>query len=99
MTRIQEANLELFKRYKKILNDYKKYADDDIIIRTKKMIDVALTVEMLEDKQSRWLGFTQGVLAVYDLIDIDTERDISRKLFHKAYKDMGLEKPKTISIS
>jgi len=98
MTKIQEANIQLFKRYQKILNDYKKYADDDIIIRTKKMIDVAIKVDMLEDKQSRWLGFTQGVLAVYDLIDIEEERDISRKLFHKAYKKMGIEKPKTISV-
>ena len=98
MTKIQKANIKMFKRYKKVLDDYKKNADDDILIRTKKMIDVAIKVDMLEDKQSRWLGFTQGVLACYDLIDIEEERNVSRKIFHKAYNEMGLGKPKTISV-
>jgi len=95
---IKDANIILFKRYQIVLNDYKKYADDELIIRSKKMIDVVLTTDMLEDKQSRWLGFIQGVMTVYDLLDVDTERNFSRPLFHQAYEDMGIEKPKSISV-
>ena len=95
---IKKANLEMFKRYKLILDNCKKYADDDIIIRSKKMIDVALSEDMYEDKQSRWLGFIQGVMVMYNIIDVEEERDFSRPLFHKAYKELGLEKPKSISV-
>jgi len=98
MTEIQKANVELFKRYQKIAADYKKYPDDEIFVRVKNMIDVALKEDMLEDKQSRWLGFVQGVLVMYDLICIEDERDFSRPLFHNAYEKMGIEKPKTISL-
>lgn len=95
---IKDANIILFKRYQIALNEYKKYADDDIIIRCKKMTNIALSEDMYEDKQSRWLGFIQGVLTVYDLLDVEKERDFSRPLFHKAYEGMGLKKPKSISV-
>lgn len=35
-----------------------------------------------EDKANRWLGFVQGVLTVAALIQVDTERDYTRPLFH-----------------
>ncbi len=95
---LKDVNLILFKRYKVTLSEYKKYADDEIIIRAKNMIDIALSEDMYEDKQSRWLGFIQGVMTVYDLLDVEDERDFSRPLFHKAYEEMGLEKPKSISV-
>lgn len=34
------------------------------------------------DKINRWLGFTQGVLAMMGLIDVDEEREFSRPLLH-----------------
>lgn len=34
------------------------------------------------DKMSRWLGFTQGVLAAVGAIDVDEERDFTRPLLH-----------------
>lgn len=37
------------------------------------------------DKLCRWLGFVQGVLAVQGIIDVDTERDYTRPLFHRMY--------------
>ena len=37
------------------------------------------------DKMCRWLGFVQGVLAVQGIIDVDTEREYTRPLFHKLY--------------
>ena len=98
MSEIKKVNLILFKRYKKIADNYKKYADDDIFIRMKGMIDIALKEDMFEDKQSRWLGFIQGILVMYELICVEEERDFSRPLFHEAYEKMGLEKPKSISV-
>ena len=35
-----------------------------------------------EIKKHRWLGQIQGVLAVYGVIDIDDERDMTRSLFN-----------------
>lgn len=43
------------------------------------------------DKMHRWLGFTQGVLSVIGLIDVDEEREFTRPILH-SYHD---EKPKT----
>lgn len=43
------------------------------------------------DKMHRWLGFTQGVLSVMGLIDVDEERDFTRPYLH-SYHD---NKPKT----
>lgn len=34
------------------------------------------------DKLQRWLGFTQGVLAVMQLIDVDEEREYTRPFLH-----------------
>lgn len=45
------------------------------------------------DKTSRWLGFVQGCLAMRGLSSVDTERDVSRPLFHEAYKNEGIEIP------
>ena len=39
--------------------------------------------ELSEDKANRWLGFVQGVLTVGDLIQVDSERDFTRPLFHE----------------
>jgi len=41
------------------------------------------------DKMHRWLGFSQGVLAVIGVIDVDEERDFTRPYLH-SYHD---EKP------
>lgn len=54
-------------------------------------------VEMYDDKVSRWLGFVQGVMYSYGLLDINTERNRTRPLFHDAYKKMGLEIPESIT--
>ena len=54
---------------------------------------------MTEDKVSRWLGFIQGVLFSMNLLNIGHERDFSRELFHKAYEDSGIEKPKSLTAT
>lgn len=45
------------------------------------------------DKISRWLGFIQGCLAMRGLVDVDTERDVSRPLFHAAYREANQAPP------
>ncbi len=45
------------------------------------------------DKISRWLGFIQGCLAARQIIDVDEERDFTRPLFHRAYREEGIDVP------
>jgi hypothetical protein len=49
------------------------------------------------DKLSRWLGFVQGVMAMYGWISVDEEREVSRPLFHAAYRDGGQACPPTVA--
>jgi len=51
------------------------------------------------DKLSRWLGYIQGVLIERKLTTVQIERDFSRPLFHKAYKNENIEIPKSIDIN
>lgn len=51
----------------------------------------AQAATMPEDKASRWLGFVQGCLAMRGLIDVDTERDRTRPLFHGAARARGID--------
>lgn len=50
------------------------------------------------DELSYRLGFVQGALAAYGLLDVDAERDRTRPIFHAAYAAMGLAKPATIEV-
>lgn len=50
------------------------------------------------DKLNRWLGFIQGVLFTEGLIDIDTERDYTRPLFHQYYKSNNIDIPDSVNF-
>lgn len=39
------------------------------------------------DKMHRWLGFSQGVLSVIGVIDVDEERDFTRPYLHSYHDD------------
>lgn len=97
MTPIRLATCELVKRYIEILNNEPK---SEINTRLIKMCETILDneVSMYDDKVSRWLGFIQGVMFSQYLISIEDERNISRSLFYKAYEEMGISRPKVISI-
>lgn len=92
---IQEVNKVLFQRY---LDKIEGKYSDEIIQRVEKLCYAGIHTDMLEDKQSRWLGFVQGVLATHGIISIVEERDFSRPLFHAAYDLMGLKRPETIEV-
>ena len=50
------------------------------------------------DKQGRWIGFVQGVLAVRNVLSVAAERDRTRGAFHEAYRLAGLEVPASASM-
>jgi hypothetical protein len=50
------------------------------------------------DKLSRWLGFIQGMMIANYRGTIDSHRDFTRPLFHKAYEEKGMVVPATASV-
>ncbi len=94
---ITVANAKLAKRYNSIIQN--SSLDPTIKNRLISMGIHLIEHELLVDKQSRWLGFIQGVLFANNLIDINTERDISRKIFHKAYIELGIDIPDSIDLA
>ena len=88
---IKDVNKILFERYSSI------QSDDPLVQRAINMAKTALNEDMVEDKQSRWLGFIQGVLIAKNLLDTEEERDFSRPLFQEVYKLNGIYQ-KTITI-
>lgn len=50
------------------------------------------------DKQGRWIGFVQGVLALSGHIDVDEVRNRSRSRYHTAYLATGQVIPKTKNL-
>jgi hypothetical protein len=83
--------VNLFSRYKEkivagwvSLEDLPNKCDSTSLIR---LCDEAIsnTEKYPFDKLNRWLGFVQGVCAANGIIDVDTERDHTRPLFHALY--------------
>ncbi len=96
---IREPFKALAHRYIKII-DENLLDEDEYKYKLKSMLEIGL-VEIDTwpiDKLYRWLGFVQGVLTMKELITVDEEREFSRPLFHEAYRQSGIEIPKTISI-
>ncbi len=109
MRSLPEVNSLLFQRYLVIMEEFVAAGRHDPWSRTPRLSLDNLTwmcrtgieraTEMEEDKASRWLGFVQGCLAMRGLIDVDTERDVTRPLFHEVYRERtgatpeSLEKP------
>lgn len=88
---ITDVNRMLFLRY---LDIGQRNSRHHVI----KMCETALSVEMTEDKQSRWVGFIQGLLVGEYLLYVDEEREFTRPYFHNVYNKMGLDKPDTVEI-
>ena len=82
---------KLFKRYAKMIEDNLGYISC-VGNKTEPEHLLKLCQEVIEngqkypfDKMNRWLGFVQGVLAVYGVIDVRREQNYTRPLFHKLY--------------
>ena len=50
------------------------------------------------DKVSRWIGYIQRGVIDKGFTTVQKERDFSRPLFHKVYKEIGLTIPKTVTV-
>jgi hypothetical protein len=94
ITSISPINLAMVE----VANGYRSRTNNK---RVHGMIDLmnARAIEWPADKTGRWLGFIQGILFMEGVLDIDTERDATRPIFHEAYEIMGLEKPETFSVN
>jgi len=90
-SRETEVLVILFKRYKAIVE-----ANPDAFNGLQEKCQynnlIGLCNEAIErgynypsDKMNRWLGFTQGVLATLNLIDVDEERNFTRPLLHSIH--------------
>jgi hypothetical protein len=97
---LYKAHCEIFKRYIAILKEADPGDRGD---KTSPGHLISLCEQAIkrpdapDDKVSRWLGFVQGVMAVKGLISVDEERDLTRPLFHRAYEEMGIENPPSIT--
>jgi hypothetical protein len=97
---LKKAYLELFKRYNTIAQENKDTIRDNQAHTIMQMgINAIGSPERFPaEKMSRWLGFIQGILFANGVITIDEERNISRPLIHRAYKNAGLNPPESIDI-
>ena len=50
------------------------------------------------DKQGRWIGFVQGVLACKGILSVANERDRTRPFFHEAYAKTDQVVPPTLNM-
>ena len=91
----KETIVFLFERYLKFIQDQKNHIEV-LSLPEKCSYDnlVSLSNEAISnsdkypnDKLQRWLGFTQGVLATIGVIDVDQERDFTRKYLHAYHSE------------
>jgi len=92
----------LFTRYRKLVVDNKDLLDDNCCfdipeectsVHLLKLLDEAINnyLDYPTDKLHRWLGFTQGILTLRNIINVKDERNFTRPLLHSYHT----EKPPT----
>lgn len=93
MTTLIEGNILALNRYKKMLEDRKIVAKNEVETNPLSlphafwMINEALAVYKKTpntyplDKYSRWLGFIQAILVLHKVTSVKAERDITRPWF------------------
>lgn len=103
---LQEASLEMFQR---CLSKLSQAIDSGLaegqggptsLLHLRAMCREAIgSPDMLVDKQSRWLGYVQGIMTVHGLLDVEEEREFSRPIFHQAYRAMGIDIPSPVTVA
>ena len=109
---ITQATRRIFENYLEILDEVfvteKKTHTLERILQLKSMCQTVINNtspfdesqdehKMSEDKISRWLGYVQGIMTVYGWITVESERENTRPLFHKAYHDSDMKIPESIT--
>ena len=97
---LKHAYAELFRRYNTIAqqNQHKMKSGHASTIMQMGIKAIGSPSDFTVEKMSRWLGFAQGILFAEGLIDVNEEREISRPIIHRAYKDAGVSVPKSIDL-
>lgn len=91
MYTVRDATLHMFERYQSFNIQDKQIAG--LLNEGIKQISI-----LPIDKLSRWLGFIQGYVIFNNLTTVNIEREYSRPLFHKAYKQENTPIPISIGI-
>lgn len=94
---IQDVNIILLDRYKNhLLFSFQPG-------KMSKDLNMCMTLEENPDwpvdKVSRWIGYIQRGMIDNNMTSVDAERDFSRPLFHKAYKEIGYDIPETVTVA
>lgn len=97
---VNSANRELAIRYYRLLeiwlaeNDFRhSYIDAVKLIQLCDYIVSVPLTDISPDKGSRWIGYIQAELIREQIITIDSERDFTRPMFHKIYKNFNHFQP------
>lgn len=103
ITPIQQVNVNLATRYLEIVATIRPNtnpADPTSIQHIEAMCRHLIDhPDMLLDKQSRWLGYIQGVLAVRGHLNVMEERDLTRPMYHEAYRAMNIDPPESVGLT
>lgn len=89
---VRSVTKYLFERY---LREFE--LSDDLINLSNKAIKEIDNYPI--DKLSRWLGFVQGYIIFTNQTSVNNERDLSRSMFHEAYKNEGINIPSSYSAN
>lgn len=49
-------------------------------------------------KIGKWLGFIEGFLIFNNITTIDDERNFTRKIYHKHYKNKNIKIPESVDV-
>lgn len=91
---LKEANLDLAKRYLKMVGFNK-----DQHLRNMCLTLIEKIAEWPDDKSSRWLGFIQHGVIDHKLTSIEKERNYSRPLFHSVYESQNQPLPESVDVT
>ena len=79
-------NEELLIRYRTILNSVTNELPDKEYISKEHLFWMLEEIEYNEEqsltKKHRWLGYIQGILIAFGILDVDEERNITRPLLN-----------------
>ena len=79
-------NEELLIRYRTILNSITNELPDKKHISKEHLFFFFYEIEYNEEqsltKKHRWLGYIQGILIAFDILDVDEERNVTRPLLN-----------------
>lgn len=79
-------NEELLIRYRTILNSITNELPDKKHISKEHLFWMLEEIEYNEEqsltKKHRWLGYIQGILIAFSILDVDEERNITRPLLN-----------------